>query len=168
MKTDIVEAFNNRKETTRHCMNYKHMKEDEYRITCLVWIINEKNQILIKQRGGHLKNNPSLWETISGNVTYIDDISSNAVLRLVEEEYGLRIEKEDMEYIGCYKRTRDFVDIFLVKNNSTKRQITVRADKVQAIDWVSPKKYEQMIKDGKALNTGYDIFRKYYKNFYNK
>lgn len=168
MRTDIVEAFNNRKETTRHCMNYKKLSEDEYRITCLVWIINDKNQLLINQRGGHLQKNPNLWETISGNVTYKDNISSNAALRIVKEEYGLLIEKEDLEYIGCYKRTRDFVDVWLVQNNSTKRQLTIRADKVQAIDWVSPKKYGQMVKDGKALNAGFDIFRRYYKSFYKK
>lgn len=167
-RNKVVEAFNNRKETTRHCRAIKDFSSDEYFINCYVWIINEKNQILIRQRCGHLKTNPNKWETISTIVDYEDDISSKAAYRIVGEEYNITITMDSLEYIGCYKRTRDFVDVWLVRSNATKRQVKVPADKAQDIAWVSPKKYEQMIKEGIAVNTSFDMFRKYYKNFYNK
>ena len=97
-----------------------------------------------------------------------NEVNISQIIQEVGEEYNITITMDSLEYIGCYKRTRDFVDVWLVRSNATKRQVKVPADRVQDIAWVSPKKYEQMIKEGIAVNTSFDMFRKYYKNFYNK
>ena len=162
-----VEVLNERKEKTKRCVLSNALEDGDYKLICFIWLINEDNELLIKQRNGSLKKAPNKWETLSGIVTVSDDDSSNAVLRIIKEEYSVKVSKDSLIYVGCYKRVNDFVDVWIVKTYK-KNKFNIRRDKVQAIKWVKLDKYQEMIKNGIAIANSYDVLKKYYNNFYNK
>ena len=162
-----VEVLNERKEKTKHCVLSNALEENEYKLTCLVWIINEFDELLINQRRGNIKNSSNKWGTISGIVTVDDDISSNTVLRIIKDKYNIKTKKESLIYIGCYKRSHDFVDVWLIKISKDSK-IVPKRNIVQSIEWVKILKYENMIRRGLAISNGYGILKKYYNDFYNK
>ena len=107
-----------------------------------------------------------MWEVTSG-VVDISESSSTGALRELKEELGIKVNKNDLQFIGSYARINDFVEVFLLKSNISISNLKLQEDEVQAAKWVKVEEFEKIIKDGNASDTGYFIFTEYYNKFYN-
>lgn len=164
---ELVDIYNNKHEKMNYTKNRKELTEGEFRLSCFVWIINDNDELLIQQRLATAKKCPNMWETTSGGAIAGDD-SVTGTLRELEEELGIKANKEDLRFIGSYARINDFVEVFLLKTNISINEIKIQEDEVQAAKWVSISDFEEIIKSGNASDTGYFIFKEYYDKFYNR
>lgn len=164
---ELVDIYNDKHEFMNYTKERKKIEDGEFRLSCFVWIINDKDEILIQQRLATAKKCPNMWETASGGAIAGDDGVQGA-LRELEEELGIVADKNDLRFIGSYARINDFVEVFLLKKNIDINSLKLQTDEVQAAKWVSIPEFEKIIKNGLASDTGYFIFKEYYEKFYNR
>ena len=163
---DLVDIYNNKHEKLNYSKGRRELVDGEYRLSCFVWIINDKDEILVQQRLATAKNCPNMWETASGGAIEGDDALSGA-MRELEEELGVKANKDDMCFIGSFARINDFVEVFVLKSNVSVDELVLQEDEVQAAKWMTIADFEKLIDEGNASDTGFDVFKKYFDKFYN-
>ena len=143
----------------------KSLVKGEFRLSSFIWVMNDKNVILIQQRLKTAKKAPNMWGTTAGGVIS-GETSLQGSKRELYEELGIVAKEEDMRFIGSYLRVRDFVEIWLLKTNVELKDLKLQADEVQDAKWVTIDEFENMLKDGTGIRSGYDIFKSYYTDYY--
>ena len=164
---ELVDIYNDKHEKMHYTKGRKELTEGEFRLSCFVWIINDKDELLIQQRLATAKKCPNMWETTSGGAIAGDSAIKGA-LRELKEELGIKAKKKDLKFIGSYARVNDFVEVFLLKTNIDPSKLVLQEDEVQKAKWVTMKDFEKTIKEGNASDTGYFIFKEYYEKYYNR
>ena len=163
---ELVDIYNNKHEKLDYIKNRKELTDGEYRLSCFVWIINDKDELLIQQRLATAKKCPNMWETASGGAVAGDNAKDGAI-RELEEELGIIANEKDLQFIGSYSRINDFVEVFLLKSNISINELVLQEEEVQAAKWMKIDEFEKLIADGMASDTGYFIFKEFYNKFYN-
>lgn len=163
---ELVDIYNNKHEIMGYTKGRKELVEGEFRLSCFVWILNDKDEILVQQRLASAKKCPNMWETASGGAE-AGDTAKTAALRELEEELGIIANDKDLRFIGSYARINDFVEVFLLKSNISIDDLKLQEDEVQAAKWMSISEFEKIIAEGNASDTGFSVFKEYYEKFYN-
>jgi len=117
------------------------LKNNEYTLGVDVWIKNDRNQLLLTQRNKK-KYFPLKWECTSGMVSTGED-STTAALREVEEEIGIKLQKNEgilltTIFYNNYLR-EDFnliLDVFFFQKNFDLTDTKLQEDEVIDIKWV--------------------------------
>lgn len=162
-----VDIYNNKHEKLNYTKGRKELEIGEYRLSCFVWIINENKQILIQQRLATAKKCPNMWETASGGAKAGESNIDGAITE-VYEELGIKLQKDQIKYIGCFVRFNDYVEIFVTESNIKLEDVKMQEDEVQNVKWVEVSEYEEMIKNGTAVETSFYIFKEYFNKYYKK
>lgn len=164
---ELVDIYNDKHEKLNYTKDRKELKEGEFRLSCFVFIINDKDELLIQQRASTSKKYADYWETVSGGVEKGED-AITGIIRELDEELGIRVSKDNLRFIGSYARVNDFVEVFLLKTNIDIEDLKLQEDEVQTAKWVSIKEFENILENGNGIDTGYFIFKEYYEQFYNR
>lgn len=164
---EFVDIYNKRHEKLNYTKGRKELEQGEYRLSCFAWIVNEQKEILIQQRLATAHNAPNMWETVSGGAIEGDD-SLRGILRELEEELGIRPDINDLAFIGSYVRYNDFVEVWVLKSNVNIGDLLLQEDEVQDVKWVTTSEYEKMILNSEAIKTGFDLFKCYMNEYYEK
>lgn len=164
---ELVDVYNVRKEKLKYQKDKKSILDNEYRLSTFIWIINDKDKLLIQQRTKETKKMPNMWGATAGAVK-ASESSLDAAIREVKEEIGIDTKKEDYEFIGSYKRIMDFVDVYLCRKNVNLEDVVIDPNEVQDVKYVSVRKFQTMIKNKEGIDSGFDVFKSYYDNFYNR
>ena len=143
----------------------KSLVKGEFRLSSFIWVMNDKNEILIQQRLKTAKKATNMWGTTAGGVIS-GETSLQGAKRELFEELGIVANEDDMRFIGSYMRVRDFVEIWLLKANVDIRDLKLQEDEVQDAKWVSISEFEKMLDQGIGIRSGYDIFKSYYDDYY--
>ena len=78
-----------------------------------LFIINEKNEVLLQLRSATKIRNAGLWDvSVSGHVRY-NESDITALLRECYEETKYRVKEEDVKFLVRYKESRKFNDKFI-------------------------------------------------------
>ena len=164
---ELVDIYNERHEKLNYQKERNELVEGEYRLSSFIWVINDNKQILLQQRSASAKKMPNMWGTTAGAVK-VGETSLDGALRELKEELGIVARKEELEFIGSYKRIYDFVEVWLCKKNISESDLSLQADEVQAAKWYTIEEFEYMINVGMGISSGFEIFKIYYEKFYNK
>ena len=164
---ELVDIYNERHEQLNYTKSRKELATGEYRLSAFIWVINDEDKILLQQRLATTKKMPNMWGTTAGGAQ-TGESSLESALRELKEELGIEAKKEEFSFIGSYKRINDFVEVWLCKKNIEVEDLVLEETEVQNAKWVDIEEFEHMIKDGTGINSGFDIFKMYYKEFYNK
>ena len=164
---ELVDVYNKRHEKLNYTKGRRDLTNGEYRLSCFVWIINDENHILIQQRLATAKKCPNMWSTTGGGAKAGED-SIIGTLTELKEELGITLNKENLTFIGSFIRFNDFVEIFVANIKIDINDVKIAKDEVQDVKWTTIDEYENMIEDGNAVPTSFDIFKNYYQNYYKK
>ncbi|MFA6777719.1 MAG: NUDIX domain-containing protein [Bacilli bacterium] len=164
---ELVDIYNDRHEKLDYTKERKSLENGENRLSCFIWVINDRDEILLQQRLASTKKMPNMWGTTAGGAQ-VGDSSLSGAIRELKEELGIIANKEEMIFIGSYKRINDFVEVWLYKKNINVADLILEPAEVQDARWFSIDDFEKMIADGRGINSGYDIFKMYYQNFYDR
>ena len=164
---ELVDVYNKRHEKLNYTKERRELSNGEYRLSCFIWIINDKNEILIQQRLATAKKCPNTWSTTGGGAKAGED-SIKGTLTELKEELGIILNKEDLTFIGSFIRFNDFVEIFVTNINININDSKLAKDEVQNVKWVTIDEYTKMIEENKAVSTSFNVFKNYYQNYYKK
>jgi len=122
-----------------------------------IWIINDKNQILIQKRAACKKANPNKWTvSVAGHVAAGDD-SIITSIKEAQEEIGLKIKKSDFKFLSMTSTksihnngsfiNNEHRDIYVVKQNVQLDELTLQKEEVADINYISLKKLKKKFRE---------------------
>jgi isopentenyldiphosphate isomerase len=123
------------------------LNKDEYHIAVDVWLRNNMDKILLTQRSPQKDLCPMKWECTCGSIIIGED-SFTGALREVEEEIGIKLNKNEGENILriiCGNRNAIF-DIFLFKKDIEIGETKLQKEEVINIKWVTKNELKEMFK----------------------
>ncbi len=118
---DIVDDNNNITGKTEK-KSYIHKNGIWHReVAC--WIMNNEGKILVQKRAKTKEHAPGKWDITAGHVQ-VSEIVENAMIRELQEEIGIKIEKCDLELFSIVKRKG-----ISTKNNTFQYQYFIYTNK---------------------------------------
>ena len=162
---ELVDLLNKRKELVGKTCERNSVPDGFYRLSIHNWIINDKNEILIQQRSSNRKMFPNMW-TNTGGACISGETSIKTVIRELKEELNIDVNKDHLEFIASYKREKDFVDVWILKENINIKDIKFIDGEVQDVKWVSIDEWQDMLKEGIAIKSSTDYFLNYINKNY--
>ena len=107
--------------------------------TVQVWIMNNKNEVIIQRRQPKKEGSPRKWDVSCGGHCTVGDFSIKSAIRETEEEMGLKFSESDFVHIGSGKYTsmqgmnNEFIDVYLVNYNYDISNIKFQEEEIDAI-----------------------------------
>lgn len=121
-----------------------------------IWIINDKNELLLQRRSPNKDSHPNMWDISSAGHLSAGDESLTGAMREISEELGINVQAEQLEYLFTLKSAsrytetfinNEFDDIYLICLNLDLSQIQVQEDEISEVKFVYYKDLEQMVKN---------------------
>ena len=160
---ELVDLLNNRKELTGETCERNAVPDGKYRLSIHIWIVNDKNEILIQQRSASRKMFPNMW-TNTGGACIAGETSIETVFRELKEELNVIPNIDDLELIASYKRKKDYVDVWLLRQNINIKDLTFNDNEVQAAKWASIEEWKKLLIEEQAVKSSTDYFLNYINN----
>jgi isopentenyldiphosphate isomerase len=111
--------------------------------TVHIWFYTGDGRVLLQQRGAEKATFPMLWDvSVAGHVASGEPIPDAAV-REIEEEIGLKLNKDKLEHLGIFKSEqvhhgtlidREFHHTFLCELNKPLSALRKQDSEVEALD----------------------------------
>lgn len=112
-----------------------------------VWVQNDQGHLLLQLRSPHKENDPNLWDvSVAGHVSAGESPRLSAQ-REVAEEIGLAITAGELQPLFVLREARtlnqgryldrEFHHVFLLRRSPDLAQLTLQAEEVAAVRWVS-------------------------------
>ena len=149
--------------------NSAQIKEGEYYLYVQCWIVNDEGKILLTQRSkGRLHE--GWWEPTGGCVTAGED-SITGIIRELEEEIGVKVKPEELNFIKTKKEKRKirscFRDIYYIRKNIPISDLNVDPVEVCDAKWVSINELSKML-ENKEMSPWLKFFEKEYNKIIEK
>lgn len=160
---ELVDLLNNRKELTGQTCERNAVPEGKYRLSIHIWIVNDKNEILIQQRSASRKMFPNMW-TNTGGACIAGETSIETVFRELKEELNVIPNIDNLELIASYKRKKDYVDVWLLRQNININDLKFNDNEVQAAKWVSIEEWKKLLIEEQAIKSSTNYFLNYINN----
>ena len=160
---ELVDLLNNRKELTGETCERNAVSNGKYRLSIHIWIVNDKNEILIQQRSASRKMFPNMW-TNTGGACIAGETSIETVFRELKEELNVIPNIDDLELIASYKRKKDYVDVWLLRQNINIKDLKFNDNEVQSAKWVSIEEWKKLLIEEQAVKSSTDYFLNYINN----
>lgn len=121
-----------------------------------VWIVNDKNEILLQHRCAEKTFFPNFWDCSFAGHVGAGEESIESVLREGEEEIGLSLQKQEVKHLFRYKEhlewgttiSNEFVDVFLIRKNYQIDKDKFQQEEVDGLKWVTLSEFFNMIENG--------------------
>ena len=123
--------------------------------TVHIWILNDKQELLMQKRNPLKKTFPNLWAlSTAGHVLYHES-SKEAAVRELKEELGLNVSSSELEYLFTLKREqfaenttlRVFDDVYLLSKNIDISNVKLQTEELTEIKYIHYKCLQSILKD---------------------
>jgi len=158
---ELFDVYDRNKMFTGKVKEKHDFLENEYSMSCFIWIVNENGELLIQQRSLKDDNKPGLW-SITGGAVDCGETSLDASVRELNEEIGLKIDKDELFLIATERRKNKFFEYYFLEKNIDLEQLTLQKEEVESVKWITIDEYENNISN--ALN--FQLFKNFYYNIY--
>lgn len=138
-----------------------------------VWIINDKNEILLQYRCADKKLYPDTWDVSFAGHIDAGESSIEAVIREGKEELGIDVDLDKLSYVFTnreeikYKQidSKEFVDIYILKQNVELDKIVFQAEEVSDAKYVLIEEFFKLAKENKIMphEIEYMVLEKYFR-----
>jgi len=125
-----------------------------------VCVLSNKGEILLQRRSKNKKNWPCLWDISVGGHISAGDSSSLSAIREVEEEIGLTITQEDLEYLGTAKKEwvldngkwldNEIHDVYILFSNPVIfKDIIIQKSELESVKYVPIEEFRKWVREQK-------------------
>ena len=111
-----------------------------------VWIINSNNELLIQKRSENCDSCSGLWDISSAGHVLAGDNSISTAIREVQEELGLKLERDNFEYLFCVKTkakqkkgkfvNNEIDNIYLVEYNLNISELQLQEEELSEVKFI--------------------------------
>lgn len=130
----------------------KAHQDGNFHRTAHVWIINDKNELLLQKRSTSKKTHPNCWDISGAGHIKAGESVIDGAIRELKEELGVKAQEKDLQYIATIKSTKnpknmEFQYIYLLKCNKQIEEYIFEDEEVSEVKYVYYKELEKMIED---------------------
>ena len=114
-----------------------------------IWVINEKNEILLQQRSFKKKNFPGVIDAAATGHVDAGEAIIQGAKRELKEELQIDVKEEKITHVGQFlaQQTWELGQIYLVKIDS-KTKIVFDENEIEKVFWVDFETLKKMFKNG--------------------
>lgn len=161
---DIVDENNNL--TGRFTTRSNLSKFDYWHRIVIVWVINEKNEILFQKRAAVKKYNPNIW-SITGGQIIKGETPLEGAMRELSEELGIPIDKNKMQLIDVSttigknkeENVNRYIYEYLYRTNAKIDEFIIQEEEVSEVKYLT-------IDEIKEIRKEEDILQRYTKDLF--
>ncbi len=159
MKHEMIDEYNTRGEKIGIVDKAVAHEKGLWHKSIHVWVINDKNEILIQYRSAEKDLYPNTWDCSFAGHIDAGESSIEAVLREGKEELDIDIYLENLQYIFTNRemfeygqvKSNEFVDIYILRQNVCLQNIELQTEEVSDVKYVSIKEFFQLIENGNVM-----------------
>lgn len=128
-----------------------------------VWIINEKNELLIQKRSANRRHSSNMW-AVTGGAVMAGEESSDTVCREVKEELGIEINKKDLLLVKQYK-VKDqkissiLIDTYIIRKNINIQDIKLQKEEVSEVKWATWEECQKIYESGQFMEFRWEAVK---------
>lgn len=163
---ETIDLYDKNKQPTGEVLKRgDEMPKGRYALSVHIWIINSKGEIYVQRRAKQRELFPNLWENPGGGAV-IGDSSEDTFKREFLEELGIFPDTTNAMIIETLNREKDFVDIWVLKQDFEISELNLQRKEVYQAKWVSLEKLMKMLEKQEFVPTieeGLVPFLKYLK-----
>ena len=120
----------------------------------VIFIVSSDNKkVLLQQRSSTKKLWPNFWDITAGGHVLSEELGWEAALREAQEEIGISINKNDIEFIGATTSenkkgeiiNRHFNEYYIVHKDVDVKNIILQEEEVQDIKWLSKEEISERV-----------------------
>ena len=116
----------------------------------IVFIINDKGEVLIQKRSANKKSDPNKWGLCAGHVDSGEKPFDSA-LRELYEEVGLKVEDKEMVFINkelvTKKNNSHFNYMYYVKSDLNANEFIIQKEELSEVKWIHISKLIECLKN---------------------
>ncbi len=134
---EYIDIFDENNNPTGEVKEKTKAHEDgNFHRTAHVWIINDKNELLLQKRSASKKSHPNCWDISgAGHIRAGETVINGAIRRELKEELGVQAEAKNFEYIATIKSTKnpknmEFGYVYLLRCNKKIEEYVFEDDEV--------------------------------------
>lgn len=120
------------KKTGKTVLRGSSLQEGEYVLCTHVILRNSDGRFLIQQRSAIKATRPGVWDITAGAVDAGEN-SLDGALREAQEEIGLQLSREKMQFLFRDQRKHTFHDVYYICMPFTLEQCKMQESEVQAL-----------------------------------
>lgn len=126
------------------------------------FIFNNKNEILMQKRSSIKKQHPNTWAICAGHVD-LGESPEDGMLREIQEEIGVKFNKEDLEYGFLEKRCEEFPNrinncfsyTYYIKSDLRIEDCKIELSELSELKYFTLDEFKDMIKTNSPKNVYY-------------
>lgn len=122
--------------TGRIIVRGEELEADEYMMAVHVYLCNLQGEFLVQKRSMKKPILPGVWDVTGGAIVSGEE-GYEAAIREVEEEVGIRLQKENLSHIMTVRRERYFADIWFAIADFKLSDCILQEDEVDEVKFVS-------------------------------
>lgn len=127
-----------------------------------VWILNDKNEVLVQKRSANKKQAPNKYGLCAGHIDPNETEKGTAV-REVFEETGIRLEEKDLEFIDIYinnvEGNKHFKYIYIARTNMKIEDMVMQKEEVSELKYITISEIKKIVEE---KNPNYTFSNKSY------
>lgn len=127
--SEIVEVYDANGLKRGYTKPRASLSDNEYILSVHIYIYNDDLDFIIQQRAFNKKELPGIW-CMTGGAVEINEDSINAAIREVDEELSIKLEPNNIRYLGRCLNNNYIVDLFSAKTAYTIKDIILKEDEV--------------------------------------
>ena len=133
----------------------------------LIFLVNDKNQILMQKRSMNKKQWPGCWDGTGGGHVDAGEIGIFSVVRELGEELGVHVNHNEVNYIGGYRSNNKnekihnahFNEFYVAHKNVNVSDIKIQEDEVEEVKWIDFDEFKKWTKSrSNELTTKWEAF----------
>ena len=150
---EYIDIFDENNNPTGQIKEKQQAHEDgDFHRTAHIWIINNKNELLLQKRSPNKKTHPNCWDISGAGHIRAGETVINGAIRELEEELGVKAKKEDLQFISIVKSTKnpknhEFGYVYLLKSNNKIEDYIFTDEEVSQVKYVYFEDLEKMVQE---------------------
>lgn len=139
-----------------------------------VWIVNDKDEVLLQYRCAEKKLYPNMWDTSFAGHIGTGESSIEAVIREGKEELGIDVDLDKLELlITSVEKVRfrkivsnEFIDVYMLRQNVDLDKIVLQKEEVSNAKYVSMDEFFKIVEEEKICPhpVPYRVLKEVFKN----
>lgn len=129
--------------------------EGDYTLVVHLWIINDRDELLIQKRSSSKSIFPNMWDSSVAGAAMKGDDSKIAIIRETKEELDIDLNTDKLELLTSFKRTWWFDDIWIARQNIDIKELKLQHEEVSDAKWVNYDEIEIMMEKGEFIKYDY-------------
>lgn len=129
-------------------------QEGDWHKTVHIWIVNDRNEILLQKRSANKDLNPNKWDISCAGHLSAGESSLEGAVREIKEELGIEVTNDQLQLLTTLKResrysltfiNKEFKDVYLLCFSVDVDKVQLQEEEVSEIKYVSVQEIKDMI-----------------------